>query len=152
MAHIPLFGCVATNSKPSLQTSSDPIDSPYSRQHTYITLKVFERNSSEGQREIEAYRHLNSLSVANHAGVKLIRKTLDSFHISSAEGTFPCLVHPPLGMSMYEFRTQLREKVLPEEIVKLTLMHLLLALDYLHTEAGIVHTGMTSNLHCRKAS
>ncbi|KAB8276598.1 kinase-like domain-containing protein [Aspergillus minisclerotigenes] len=102
--------------------------------------EVFERNSAEGQRETEIYHHLNSLNTVDHAGVKLIRKALDSFQITSAEGNFGCLVHPPLGMSLYDFRTQLRAKVLPEKIVKLTLVHLLLALDYLHVEAGIVHT------------
>ncbi|CAK42518.1 hypothetical protein CBS63078_6248 [Aspergillus niger] len=112
------------------------------QQHAYVTLKVFERNSTEGQREREAYSHLNSLSIADHAGVQLIRKALDSFHITSEKGTFGCLVHPPLGMSLHEFRTQLRAKVLPEKIVKLTLVHLLLALDYLHAEAGIVHTDL----------
>ncbi|RAL03696.1 kinase-like protein [Aspergillus ibericus CBS 121593] len=109
------------------------------QQHAYVTLKVFERNSEEGQRETEAYSHLNSLSIADHAGARLIRKALDSFQITSTEGNFRCLVHPPLGMSLYDFRTQLRAKVLPEKIVKLTLVHLLLALDYLHTEAGIIH-------------
>ncbi|OGM47773.1 protein kinase [Aspergillus bombycis] len=112
------------------------------QQHDYVTLKVFERNSAEGRREIETHQHLNSLGKVDHAGAKLIRKALDSFQITSKEGTFGCLVHPTLGMSLYDFRTQLRAKVLPEKIVKLTLMHLLLALDYLHTEAGIVHTGM----------
>ncbi|GIJ81647.1 hypothetical protein Asppvi_000146 [Aspergillus pseudoviridinutans] len=34
----------------------------------------------------------------------------------------------------------LAAKVLPEKILKLTLSHVLLALDFLHTEAGIVHT------------
>jgi serine/threonine protein kinase len=85
---------------------------------------------------------LNSLGTVDHAGAKLIRKALDSFQITSAEGKFGCLVHPPLGISLYDFRTQLKAKVLPEKIVKLTLMHLLLALDYLHTEGGIIHTGM----------
>lgn len=31
--------------------------------------------------------------------------------------------------------------VLPEDVLKPTLIHLLLALDFLHTEAKIVHTG-----------
>ncbi|KOC13626.1 putative CDK4/6 [Aspergillus flavus AF70] len=110
------------------------------QQHAYVALKVFERNSAEGQRETEIYHHLNSLNIVDHAGVKLIRKALDSFQITFAEGNFECLVHPPLGMSLYDFRTQLRAKVLPEKIVKLTLVHLLLALDYLHVEAEIVHT------------
>ncbi|KAL4813556.1 kinase-like domain-containing protein, partial [Aspergillus spinulosporus] len=110
------------------------------QQHVYVALKVFERNSSEGQRETKAYQHLNSLSIGDHAGATLIRKALDDFQITSAEGGFQCLVHPPLGMSLYDFRTHLRDKVLPEAMVKLTLVHLLLALDYLHTEAGIIHT------------
>ncbi|KAK6811249.1 hypothetical protein RU639_013032 [Aspergillus parasiticus] len=110
------------------------------QQHAYVALKVFERNSAEGQRETQIYHHLNSLNIVDHAGVKLIRKAFDSFQITSAEGNFGCLVHPPLGMSLYDLRTQLRAKVLPEKIVKLTLVHLLLALDYLHVEAGIVHT------------
>lgn len=93
---------------------------------------------------MSAYDHLNSLNVPDHAGAKLVRKALDSFQIASEKGTFGCLVHSPLGMSMHEFHTQLRAKVLPENIVKLTLMHLLLAVDYLHMEAGIVHTGTTS--------
>ncbi|KAF4224820.1 hypothetical protein CNMCM6457_008881 [Aspergillus fumigatiaffinis] len=110
------------------------------QQHTYVTLKIFERNSAEGQRETETHQHLNSLGTVDHAGAKLIRKALDSFQITSAEGKFGCLVHPPLGISLYDFRTQLKAKVLPEKIVKLTLMHLLLALDYLHTEGGVIHT------------
>lgn len=32
--------------------------------------------------------------------------------------------------------------MLPEKLVKLTLVHLLLALDYLYSEAGIIHTGI----------
>ncbi|RAH71374.1 kinase-like protein [Aspergillus aculeatinus CBS 121060] len=110
--------------------------------HDYITLKVFERNSAEGQREVETYRHLNTLGTTDHAGAKLIRKALDSFQITSEEGNFECLVHLTLGICLYDFRAQLRAKVLPESIVKLTLIHLLLALDYLHTDAGIVHTDM----------
>ncbi|KAE8421581.1 kinase-like protein [Aspergillus pseudocaelatus] len=110
------------------------------QQHAYVALKTFERNSTEGQRETEVYYHLDSLNIVDHAGVKLIRTALDSFQITSPEGSFGCLVHPPLGISLYDFRTQLRAKVLPEKIVKLALVHLLLALDYLHIETGIVHT------------
>ncbi|RAH40949.1 kinase-like protein [Aspergillus brunneoviolaceus CBS 621.78] len=77
--------------------------------HDYITLKVFERNSAEGQRDVETYRHLNTLGTTDHAGAKLIRKALDSFQID-----FGCLVHPTLGISLYDFGAQLRAKVLPE--------------------------------------
>ncbi|PKX91187.1 kinase-like protein, partial [Aspergillus novofumigatus IBT 16806] len=112
------------------------------QQHAYVTLKVFECNSEEGQRETDIYHYLNFLGAVNHAGAKLIRKALDSFQIISADRKFGCLVHPPLGISLYDFRAQFGAKVLSENIVKLTLMHLLLTLDYLHTDAGIVHSGI----------
>ncbi|KAL4783324.1 kinase-like protein [Aspergillus varians] len=108
------------------------------QKHSHVTLKVLERDSAEGKREVDIYNHLNSINV-DHAGGTLVRNALDSFQIPSAQGNFGCLVHPPLGMSLYDFRTQLRAKVLPEKIVKLALIHLLLALDFLHVEARIVH-------------
>lgn len=76
----------------------------------------------------------------------LVRTALDSFQIGSPDGLYQCLIHPPLGISLFNLRNQLTAKVLPENILKLALMHILLALDFLHTEAGIVHTGMMSPL------
>ncbi|KAB8256812.1 kinase-like domain-containing protein [Aspergillus pseudonomiae] len=109
------------------------------QQHGYVTLKVCERDSAEGIREMEVYNHLNSLN-ARHDGATLIRTALDNFQISSLEGNYQCFIHIPLGISLYDFRNQLAAKVLPEKILKLTLLHVLLALDFLHTEAGIIHT------------
>lgn len=80
-----------------------------------------------------------------------IRTALDSFQVGSAGGPYLCLVHQPLGISLQDLRTQFAAKVLPEKLVELTLLHLLLALDYLHTEAGIIHTGTTSSLTSRHA-
>ncbi|KAJ5558175.1 kinase-like domain-containing protein [Penicillium sp. DV-2018c] len=120
------------------------------QQHVYVTLKMFERDSAEGIRETEVYDHLNALSTC-HNGALLVRTALDSFQIGSPEGNYQCLIHPPLGISLFEFRNQLAAKVLPEKITKLTLLHVLLALDFLHTEAGVVHTeGEKSNPSPRK--
>lgn len=44
-------------------------------------------------------------------------------------------------MSLFELRNRTVAKVLPENLLKPTLIHILLALDFLHTEAGIIHTG-----------
>ncbi|KAJ6047187.1 kinase-like domain-containing protein [Penicillium canescens] len=107
--------------------------------HKYVTLKVFERDSAEGKREVEAYYRIHA-SKASHDGAKFVRKALDSFQIGHAEGIYQCLVHQPLGMSLYDLRTQFTAKILPEKLLKMTLVHILLALDYLHAEAGIIHT------------
>ncbi|KAF3385025.1 hypothetical protein F1880_001841 [Penicillium rolfsii] len=56
-----------------------------------------------------------------------------------------CLVHPPLAMSICELRHRTSEKVLPEDLLKPVLIHVLLAIDFLHTEAKIVHTDIQEN-------
>lgn len=75
----------------------------------------------------------------------LVRRAIDDFQISSAGKTYSyqCLVHPPLAMSLCELRHRTLEKVLPEDLLKPVLIHILLAIDFLHTEAKIVHTGIT---------
>ena len=102
---------------------------------------MFERGSPEGEKETEVYNYLNACT-ASHDGSILVRKALDSFQIDATEGPYHCLVHQPLGISLQDLQNRFRAKVLPEKLVKLTLIHLLLALDYLHSEAGIIHTGM----------
>jgi hypothetical protein len=51
-------------------------------------------------------------------------------------------VHPPLAMSLHGLRSRAIKKVLPEYLLKLALIHILLALDFLYAEAKIVHAGM----------
>lgn len=44
----------------------------------YVILKVCERDSPEGIREIEVYSHLKLIKT-HHAGAMLVRSGLDSF-------------------------------------------------------------------------
>lgn len=111
---------------------------------------MFERDSAEGKREVEVYSHLDACS-ASHDGAMFVRTALDSFQVGSVGGLYQCLVHQPLGISLHDLRNRFAAKVLPETLVKLTLLHLLLALDYLHTEAGIIHTGRASFLYSHHA-
>lgn len=112
---------------------------------------MFERDSSEGERELEAYKRLDAAR-SSHDGAMLVRTALDSFQIGTTRGFFQCLVHKPLGISLRDLRLRFATKVLPEKLLKLALLHLLLALDYLHTEAGMIHTGMLPRLFTIAAS
>lgn len=47
-----------------------------------------------------------------------------------------------LAMGLCELRNRIIDKVLPEDLLKQPLIHILLALDFLHTQAKIVHTGI----------
>ena len=112
------------------------------REHIYVTLKLYEYDSAHAEREIQVYEHLKSLK-SYHTGTVLVRTVSDKFHLSSTDGShfYQCLVHPPLGMSLYELRNRCPRKVFPENLLKPTLIHILLALDFLHTEARVIHTG-----------
>lgn len=95
------------------------------------------------------YKHLNNID-SSHTGSMLVRRAIDDFQINSTDEiyTYQCLVHPPLAMSICELRNRITEKVLPEDLLKPTLVHILLALDFLHTEAKVVHTGTTHHMDC----
>ncbi|KAI2786069.1 hypothetical protein POX_h09835 [Penicillium oxalicum] len=111
------------------------------REHVYVTLKLYERDSTHAQREIQVYKHLKCLK-SSHTGSILARNFLDQFQLSSADGShfYQCLIHPPLGMSLFELRNRCPQRVLPEILLKPTLIHILLALDFLHSEACVIHT------------
>ncbi|KAB8262384.1 kinase-like domain-containing protein [Aspergillus pseudonomiae] len=108
----------------------------YSTRARLRHIELYKRDSAHAEREIQVYEHLKSLK-SGHTGTVLVRTVLDKFHLSSTDGShfYQCLVHPPLGMSLYELRNRCPRKVFPENLLKPTLIHILLALDFLHTEA-----------------
>lgn len=108
--------------------------------HKYVTLKVCERNATQATREVAVYRYLTRIKT-NHIGSTLVRTIDDAFEVVGCEGFHQCLVHKPLGMSLSSLRARCPSFQMPEQLLKLTLTHILHALDFLHTEARVVHTG-----------
>lgn len=108
-------------------------------------MKIFERDSGHGKREKEIYNHLAKLK-SSHTGSLLVRSTRDHFEIESVDESsyHQYLVHEPLAMTLFELRNRVAGKVLLENLLKPTLIHILLALDFLHTEAGVIYTGENS--------
>ena len=111
------------------------------RGHKYVTMKVCEQDSSTTRRELAAYNHLDTITTSN-PGALLVRKLLDSFKATSLFGEHQCLVHEPLGMSIETLRQLIPGKKLPEDLLKAFLRHLLQTLDFLHTDAEMIHTGI----------
>lgn len=110
-------------------------------------MKLYERDSSHAKREIEAYEHLKRLK-SSHTGTILVRTVLDKFQLPSIDGShfYQCLIHPPLAMSVLELRNRAVRKALPEYLLKPTLIHILIALDFLHSEAHVIHTGLAPSM------
>ena len=51
------------------------------------------------------------------------------------------MVHKPLGLRISDFQALIPGRKLPQDILKLTLKHMLLALEFLHSECHLAHTG-----------
>lgn len=68
----------------------------------------------------------------------------DSFEAERPEGNHQCIVFEPLLTSILDFQAFLKPPSFPEYLLKPLLCQVLLALDYLHSEAGVIHTGKPS--------
>lgn len=108
------------------------------RDYGHVTLKIGTPQALEN--ELRVLRLLKTIK-SNHAGSLLVRQMLDEFEVDSKDGVFQCIVHLPLAISVKEFRKLLPSHARPTGMLKLVLKHLLLALDFLHTEAEVIHTG-----------
>ena len=93
-------------------------------------------------RELRVYEHLATLD-SSHPDQSLIRELYDSLDLQGPGGsTHRCLVLQPMTMTLLEMmRMNPRPFDLP--LLKLTVKRLLLALDFLHAEVGLIHTGRT---------
>ncbi|KAJ9367656.1 hypothetical protein DTO282E5_7653 [Paecilomyces variotii] len=107
-------------------------------QHRYIALKICIRGSKD--REVQVLRHLSTVKTS-HPGSALVRKMIEEFEIAGPpSGNHQCIVYEPLLTSLLHFQATLNPKSLPEDLLKGALQQLLLALDYLHSEAHVIHT------------
>ena len=110
--------------------------------YIHVTLKIGTPEALED--ELRVLRLLRTIKTS-HSGPLLVRQMLDNFQVDNKNGIFQCVVHPPLAISIKAFRRMLPERALPVSFVKLVLKHLLLGLDFLHTEAKVIHTGESNN-------
>ncbi|KAE8352419.1 kinase-like domain-containing protein [Aspergillus coremiiformis] len=113
--------------------------------HRYITLKIYTASTTVS-REIKIYNHLRTIQ-SNHAGQSCLRPLIEIFRIQSPEGdgVHTCLVHPPLGISLGQLTSLLPDRVMSSIMVRTTVRYILAALDFLHTEARVIHTDLQPN-------
>ncbi|EME41720.1 hypothetical protein DOTSEDRAFT_73941 [Dothistroma septosporum NZE10] len=106
-----------------------------------VAVKVYVRTPQGAlHREQVAHEHLASVQ-SSHPGQARVRQPLDTFDIRHKNGDFHlCLVYQPMHASMLDLqRLGGNPRNFPEDLTKSTLQHLLEALDFMHTEAKMVH-------------
>ncbi|KAJ4253304.1 hypothetical protein NW762_010459 [Fusarium torreyae] len=109
----------------------------------HVALKLFVHSKSMGKQldhELAIYKR-TSASSTTHPGRGAVRELLDSFDITGPDGSHRCLVHPPLWESALTFLHRNPVGSLPVPVLAFILRRLFLALDFLHTECQIIHTG-----------
>ncbi|GLA25124.1 hypothetical protein ACMYSQ_000105 [Aspergillus niger] len=111
------------------------------RDSKYVVLKIYV-TAQEKNHELEIYNRMNAVEV-EHPGRDLVRRLFDHFTVTGPHGPHVCLVHEPMGMSA----DTLLQKYIPGNTMTLDEMktcirQLLIALDFLHSAARIVHTDL----------
>ena len=107
----------------------------------YIAVKVLTVNATAGVLdnrllEPEIMGIIESRK-SEHPGSKHCLHFYDAFIENSHHGPHMCIATEVLGGSLMEFRDQLQNMTVATKVIRQTL----LALDYLHSVCGVVHTG-----------
>lgn len=100
----------------------------------------------QAEHELKMYRRMEQ-SPKGHRGRDVVRTLLDTFYIDGPGDKHQCLVHPPLFESILTFLRRNPVERLPSAVIALVFLRLFLALDYLHTECQIIHTGSLPDLY-----
>lgn len=112
------------------------------RNGQYVALKFYVHTSSV-HRELPFYDHAKQqLQTSSHQGRYNIRKLLDSFTVSSPDGTHIVLIFEAAQMSLRDMKVVFLPGGFDENLVKGAITELLQAVDFLHMQGQVVHTGI----------
>jgi serine/threonine protein kinase len=121
-----------------------PIQSRMSNEsslHSYATLKIFTREGIDPE-EFNTYKSLSAGS-AYHPGRRHVRTALDVFTIPRQGGGHKCLIQKPMWDSFKDLLNRNPTHRFTKTLLRAGLTQVFLALDYLHLECNLVHTGMS---------
>ena len=115
----------------------------YFSHHRHVSIKVFVQSAALGSRVDRGrtvYQRITN-GPKKHPGRAAVRSLLDTFQLSGPDGKHQCLVHPPLWENMQTFLARNPIGRLPNPVLAIVLQRTFQALDYLHNECGVIHTG-----------
>lgn len=104
-----------------------------------MALKIVNNHANSADHEREVEEHISTAD-PSHRGRSLIRTFLDS-EVKCPEGSYPCLVYPPMRESLSMYQRRFKDRKMPLPLIKTYIRSLLTGLDYLHKICRTVHTG-----------
>ncbi|KAI9904476.1 hypothetical protein N3K66_001005 [Trichothecium roseum] len=110
----------------------------------HVALKVVRSAAHYTETAIDEIKLLNKIVQAkpNHPGRKHVVSLLDSFEHKGPHGTHVCMVFEVLGENLLGLIKKWNHRGIPMPLVKQITKQVLLGLDYLHRECGIIHTDL----------
>lgn len=74
-------------------------------------------------------------------GLRFTLMPIDKFLLRGPRGTHSCLVYKPMRETLLQLQHRMHGDTLSLQYLRLYIFCLLEALDYLHTECHLIHTG-----------
>lgn len=110
----------------------------------HVALKVVRSAAHYTETAIDEIKLLNKVVQANidHPGRKHVVSLLDSFNHKGPNGMHVCMVFEVLGENLLGLIKKWNHRGIPMPLVKQITKQVLLGLDYLHRECGIIHTDL----------
>ena len=110
----------------------------------HVALKVVRSAAHYTETAIDEIKLLNKIVQAkpDHPGRKHVVSLLDSFEHKGPNGTHVCMVFEVLGENLLGLIKRWNHRGIPSPLVKQITKQVLLGLDYLHRECGIIHTDL----------
>ncbi|KAL7922840.1 serine/threonine protein kinase, CMGC group [Trichoderma austrokoningii] len=110
----------------------------------HVALKIVRSAMHYTETAIDEIKLLTKVVSANpnHPGRKHVVTLLDSFEHKGPNGTHMCLVFEVLGENLLGLIKRWQHRGIPLMLVKQIIKQVLLGLDYLHRECGIIHTDL----------
>ena len=110
----------------------------------HVALKVVRSAAHYTETALDEIKLLNKIVEANkdHPGRKYVVSLLDSFNHKGPHGMHVCMVFEVLGENLLGLIKRWNHRGIPMPLVKQITKQVLLGLDYLHRECGIIHTDL----------
>lgn len=105
-----------------------------------MALKIVNNNTGCVSHEREIKEH-SSIRDPSHHSRSVIPTLLDFFEVKGPEGSYPCLVYPPIRESLSMYQRRFNNRKVPLPLIKTYIRALLTGLNYLHKVCRAVHTG-----------
>ncbi|KAL8949619.1 MAG: hypothetical protein Q9222_004281 [Ikaeria aurantiellina] len=110
----------------------------------HVALKVVRSAAHYTETAIDEIKLLQKIVQANpnHPGKKHVVSLLDSFEHKGPHGVHVCMVFEVLGENLLGLIKRWNHRGIPMPLVKQITKQVLLGLDYLHRDCGIIHTDL----------